>query len=466
MKFLQRRSASLLFACALILASRLVHAQSFESSGGDSAYSNPDLAASTARPWNPPEPVAAARPWERALRFPGAVISWPLRQLGRGAEAGMTWVDANEIQQKTVEILSQRGHWGVDLVPASLGDGTGFGGEFRTTPTFLRQHFTGAVSASMQGYNREEATVSCGWLALGWRNEWRPRERFYGVGMTPSSEVSTYGVQTQSALLSLSIGTPFGAKTIAEPIQPSVDARMRPHPKHRTQLRAWTGPREAVMTNGRDFDRPSIEVAHPELAAMSLHHHVEQLSSGITLTHDERFGSPHWSNGWRASGEIERRDDPFRGLQFRNVDTDAQSFTRITGKIEAGTSFGRDPRTIRLAFKAVDTRPDGSGVFLLDDLATLGGPELAGFERGRFHDFDLVLGKLTYVYPLLRNLELDLHGESGEVCPTLGGAQFTKLEQSMGFALRLRSDDALVGWMGFDFSREMTRFRFGFGGVE
>lgn len=460
MKFLQA------FAVAALLASALA-ASARGAETADSSYDTPDLGATTATPWNPPGAIHHARPWETALRAPGAVLSWPLVQAGHGIENTLTWAEENSYQQRVAAFLARKGMWGVDLVPASLGDGTGLGLEFRTTPVPALRHVSGAVSASTQGYDRAQLTLSLGRLALDWQNDWRPRERFFGTGMTPRSEISVYGVRTQSALLSFSFGTPFGAPTIVAPIPPNDGALIPPHFEHRTQLRVWAGPRDALMTTGRDFDQPSIELVHPDLAAASLHARVEQMSYGMTLAHDGRHGTPHWTHGWRAAGEIERREDPWRGLRLHATDVDARSFTRLTGKVETGLSFGRDPRTIRFAVKTVDTRLDRSGgVFLLDDLPALGGSDLAGFERGRFRDRDLLLGKVSYVYPVLRNLEVDLHVESGEVAPSYDTMRLSRLEQSAGFAFRLRLDNAMLGAVGMDFSRESARVRFAIGGGE
>jgi len=458
------------FRTALTVAAVLmtVAPDSRAQGGNDSGYTSPSLATTTDAPWNPASPIESARPWESVLRFPGKVISWPIVQIGHGTERALMWVQENQVEQRAIAAFERRGQWGVDLVPASLGDGTGIGAEFRTTPRFLLKHLSLAISGTTQGYNREQAVISLGPLAAMWQGDWRPRERFYGLGMeAPETAVSAYGIQIQSAQLSMSVGTPMGAATVAAPFPPREDAIVAPRPlKHRTLLRLYAGPREALMTTGRAPERPSIEEVHPAIAAASFGRRIEQIAYGIAFTHDERFGTPHWNNGWRGSVEIERREDP-GSLRFRSPTVDAQAFTRITGRIEAGSSFGRDPRTVRLMIKAVDQRlDDAGGVFLVDDLASLGGPELAGFERGRFHDRDLVLAKLSYIYPLLRNLELDLHTETGEVMPDWSSARFAALEQSWGFAFRLRLDEAMLGAVGFDISREAARLRFTLGGVE
>src|SRR5438093_1141426 len=107
------------------------------------------------------------------------------------------------------------------------------------------------------------------------------------------------------------------------------------------------------------------------------------------------------------------------------------------------------------------------GRVLLSDMATLGGGQgLAGFDPGRFHDLNSVLGRLSYIFPLSSRLEFDLHTEVGQVAGTLQDVGVATLRQSYGIALRPRLDDFVLGMIGVDWSREAVRFRFSVGGVE
>jgi len=180
------------------------------------------------------------------------------------------------------------------------------------------------------------------------------------------------------------------------------------------------------------------------------------------------LGLPHWSRGWLASVEAERYDKSIEALAIKDANSGARSFSRMTYHAEAGASFGRDPRTLRLAVTTVDQRLDaGGGTFLIADQASLGGNAgLAGFDSGRFHDLDSFVAKLSYLYPLVKNAEFDLHTETGQVSPNLGSIRVTSFESSFGVALRLRTEFAPFAMVGVDWSSESTRFRFSVGGVE
>ena len=105
---------------------------------------------------------------------------------------------------------------------------------------------------------------------------------------------------------------------------------------------------------------------------------------------------------------------------------------------------------------------------LVSDLATLGGNEgLMGFEPGRFHDADLMLARLTYLFPILRGVEVDLHSECGAVYHDVWkDAKLNTLRTSAGFAVRLRSALKPRASAGLDFSQESVRLRFSLGGLE
>jgi hypothetical protein len=105
---------------------------------------------------------------------------------------------------------------------------------------------------------------------------------------------------------------------------------------------------------------------------------------------------------------------------------------------------------------------------LASDLSMLGGHAgLGGYSAGRFHDMDLLLTRVAWIFPLQRRFEMDLHSEWGAVYPDLwNDAKLATLHHSYGLALRLRDDRGPRASVGFDFSREAIRLRFSLGGVE
>jgi len=180
---------------------------------------------------------------------------------------------------------------------------------------------------------------------------------------------------------------------------------------------------------------------------------------------DRRVGAPHWTHGWKLRFEGQRFDQSIETFALKNNSTHAKPFTRLAGQAEVGTSWGRDPRTVRLAARVVDqTLDDGGGTFLLSDLPWLGGGDgLMGFETGRLRDIDLVVGKFSYIFPIGKNLEFDFHTEIGGVFPEMRAARANRLENSYGTMLRVRADRSMLGQLGLEWSREQVRFRFSFG---
>lgn len=436
-------------------------------SGADSSGAR--LAPTSAVPWTPAGPVPAARPWETALRAPGFVLSLPLQALGHATESGLVYVEDSNLIPRALALLAFQRHLGIAVTPASLGDGTGWGGAVSWAPPVIGRHVVGEASGSTAGYNRERAALFAGPLRAVYASEWRPEDPFFGIGMdTRHDDEAAYAVRAQSARLTLvwpRVERPRVAMEMVDGVL--VHPAMPADAPARTQFAVWGGPDQLFVTRGRGED-PSFEAVFPAVAAVSLDRRVERLVYGARLTRDARFGLPRWTRGWRASIEAERHDRSIEALALKDAHSDARTFTRFTYTAEAGVSAGTDPRSLRLALKVVDQALDaGGGAFLIPDYGSLGGSEgLAGFEAGRFRDVDLVLGRLSYIFPLGKNLEFDWHVEAGGVFPQLSDVRPDRLETSYGGLLRVRTDVAILGAIGIEWSRESVRLRFSIGGVE
>lgn len=437
----------------------------------DSIYSQATLSASTAPPWSPPAPVSSARGWESALRFPGRIVSLPFVAIGSLAERYLIRQEHHESGEREHDFAARAAALGITVLPASLGAHSGLGGGIAWVPPGLGRRLSFESTVTSRQYNRQRVRAAIGGLNAAYISEWRPRDVFFGTGLAaPRSGESAYGEHTRTVKLLAAWGWQ-SFDTVA--VQPSDALMFRDRvrvrgPKHRTWVSAWAGPRARSVTRGRDPDRPSFELVHPAEAAGSLYRSVEHFTYGAGLSHDARRGRPHWSNGWRASVEADRYDKSIQALALHDAHTDARSFTRMTYRAEAGSSFGRDPRTFRLALTAVDQTLDASnGTFLVGDLQSLGGSAgIAGYQSGRFRDHDLIHARLSYIYPLVKNLEVDLHTETGGVYPGLSSARLSALKSSFGTALRIRSTTRMLGAIGCDWSSEQARIWLAVGGVE
>jgi hypothetical protein len=417
------------------------------------------LEATVDPPWNPAHPIPRREAWERALLFPGRLVTLPLSGLGVLADRSLLYVEEKALGPKATYVaadLTRR--TGVSVRPSSLGDDTGLGltGEFRTRQDWFKERFQLGFqqSSTAQNYHRTRFDITGKPATIAYQYDWRPREDFFGLGIdSPKDGRSNYAAHTESVMGRLHWGW-------------NVDDDSS---RARTNLSVWTGPRSTVMRTGRDPGVPSIEQQYPVVAEGTLNRTIDHFMYGASFASDWRTGQPHWSQGWRVFVSAERFDQPIKALALHTGEERGAQFTRYRVETETGRSFGRDPRTLRFLVKFMDQQV-GSGAdrFLVSDLAQLGGSEgLSAFRAGRFHDIDFVLGRISYVIPLVRRLELEMHHDMGAVYHDIWeDAKFNTLETSSGLAVRGRTDKYPLGSIGFDFTHNAIRFRFTYGRVE
>jgi len=417
------------------------------------AASSADLAPTTAAPWNPPGPESGRRLWETLVQLPGRIVTLPLSAIGLGARDYLLFAEANSIVPRALAILAAAPNIGLYAIPASLGDHTGTGVALEVRPPALHGIVTGELSASTQHYHRTRAQLALGPFGADYLYEWRPRDQFFGIGPdSREADLSEYAVQDQSVRAQVTV--PW-----QRPKQPAPPA----------QVSTYVGTRQLVMRNGRGGE-PSFEQVFPVIGASQLDEQTENLLAGIRGYLDTRGGKPHWTHGARIEAQV----DWFGGsneklLAFQTAGSDAPEFTRYYGDLTTGFSFMRDPRTIRLRLRAAhqDIAHRG-GAMRIYDLAALGGGRgLYGFEPGRFKDVDMLVGQVSYLFPLAQHFELEMHTELGNVYRDLfEGPTWTSLRQSYGVYLRPRTNAVPLGFVGVDWSNEGVRFRFSIGGVE
>jgi len=423
------------------------------------ASATDDFGPTSDRPWNPPRPVSRRRTWEHVLTFPGRVISLPLSGLGILTEKALYKAEETALIPKAnyvATVVPQR--TGISVMPAELGDRTGFGAKFGISTPFLkgnwRNFINGEISGSTRGYNRTRIRVGGDPFSLEYAYDWRPQEQFFGVGIdTGDDSVSSYAAQQ-------------------EYVRAMIGFRWNERPEFqdfRTHLEGWAGPRARIMRKGHESGRPSFEEYYPAVALPTLDEHLEYFIVGGSFETDWRVGTPHWSRGWRFFIQGEHYGDPPTWLSIRDARGRGSTFTRWGAEVETGFSFMRDPRTLRIMTRFVDQIvEEGAEKFVIADMVKLGGAQgLWGFEPGRFHDIDGFLVRVSYIFPLVRRFEMNLHAESGGVYPDVWeDLSLDSWEHSWGLYLRARSASRPVASFGADFSREGIRIRYSVGDVD
>lgn len=413
------------------------------------------LDASWEAPWNPDHAMSRRRSWEQVVLLPGRIVSLPLVGLGWATDHAL-----GAVEQRSPSFIGPTTHRVTQprlltLRLAHLGDRTGLGAAVvAQTPAQRLGRASLEYSASNKFYNRTEATWNGGPASLQYGYEWRPQDRYYGVG-TASSKDSVSGFAMQREFVRAGARWAWGRDS----------ASARP----RGAFNVWAGPRSEVTRSGREPGVLSYEQRFPGDAAGVLDTRVEHFIYGVSALVDHRAGAPHWNHGWRVLASAEQFVSPLGALALHSAAHDGATFSRYDVEAESGISMFRDPRTLRFAVHLTDQQVTaGREHFQVSDMAALGGHAgLGGFVAGRFHDMDLLLTRLTYVFPLVHRFEMDAHSEWGAVYPDLWhDASIRSLHRSLGLSLRSRSDRAPHGSVGFDWSGESVRFLYTLGAVE
>jgi hypothetical protein len=427
-----------------------------------------DLAATSAPPWNPPEAVPAESGWETAVKVPGLIVSLPFNAVGQLIRGGLIVAESQDLVPKLLVHVGILTKFGLALAPASLGTNTGWGARAVAQPPFFKL-LKAEFSASTGSYNRTNVGLLWKGSGIDYQYEWRSRDKFFGFGQNSRSEdLSAYALQGQE--VRASIAWPMQpVKTGLRPGQILEDPVSEPPmPGHiQPEFAMWVGPREIVMLPGRNTPLRSIDEVFPTISSQLLDQRIEHFIYAARAGIDTRTGRPHWWRGGRLVGTAERFDKPIEAFAFHDATTPSAQFTRYTGEGDLGWSFWRDPRTFRLYGKVVAVEAATNGLFAFQDLAHLGGDAgLYGFESGRFHERSLILSRFSYIYPLARYFEMDLHAEVGGVFNKVKNAEASEMRPSYGLAVRIRTPMSPVAFGGLDFSREKVRLRFGIGNVD
>ena len=442
-------------ATRVALADTTLLAQNNAGRGSTEAFQ-----ATSRPPWNPPQAVASRPMWEQVVLFPGAVVSLPLKVLGMATDHGLLYLEEHALVTRAGAVgQSDPDRIGLTLGAGRLGTRSGLGASVGVKAPIVRGGFKSELRAdysfTTRNYNRTVLALRGHPASLEYGYEWRPQEQFYGRGLESSQDLqSNFAIQREFVRGSL-----HWAWSREEDIETSP-----PHAK----LDLWTGLRTQVTLNGREEGLASYQTFFPEEGARTLGRRFDHVVSGSSFESDWLLGQQRWTRGWRVFFSGERYDPAGTYFALRSARPEGARFERYVVETETGFSFLRDPRTLRFFARLMNqTITGGRDQMMLEDMATLGSRDgLRGYPAGRFTDLDQLLGRINYVFPLVRRLEMDLHSEWGGVYGNFSeDAKLSTLRHSWGFAFRGRLKDRPIGAIGLDFSREATRLRLSVGGV-
>src|SRR5262249_6117330 len=153
---------------------------------------------------NPARPVPRRRMWEHALLLPGRVATLPLSAIGAATERTLIAVERRgTFQHARAARSAEATTTGLRVSGPSLGDRTGFGARIEAHAALLRGRLRTPLSVSQSStiHDYQDTHVQIfGENYVEGDEQWRPRDRFYGLGMGSSIDSLTdYATFTRSA---------------------------------------------------------------------------------------------------------------------------------------------------------------------------------------------------------------------------------------------------------------------------
>ena len=212
---------------------------------------------------------------------------------------------------------------------------------------------------------------------------------------------------------------------------------------------------QAFVGTGTSEDDPDIRVLYDDQSAPGLDRQPDfyHFAADALLDYRDRPGNPH--NGGMIAGGVSRYDE--RG-------GDEFSFTRVTGDARAFASLGSPQRVLAVrALASADLPGEGGRVpFYLQE--GLGGSRtLRGFRTFRFRGEKLLLFQAEYRWEAWPAIELAAFADAGRAYGAGEAYAIRDLETAVGFGVRLKTHDFVIGRADVAWSDEDTRVLFRLG---
>jgi hypothetical protein len=376
--------------------------------------------------------------WEGVLVWPFRVITFPIKAVGLGIGAGVTYMDHSRWLYRIGQLLAgPEVPIGVyPTVSASSLSGLGLGLTLfhNTLPLDTRMRFS--VKASTRGSRRYTLGFmqdrASAW-EIGAGHRYKPNARFFGIGPHTREEDETFYTLEQN-WVGLAYNHEVSGNLAIEP----------------GALFSAVGAREA----DDDFD-PSLETRFPGTAGFG--ETIEGITLSLHLIHDT---TP--LDGRPQGGGLGRLKVA-RFLGFGEEETDYTSY-----RAELQRYFPLWFTKRALALRGFASWLDSRGnVIPFQYLLTNDEPDLfRGYRDFRWRDRGMVAGSLEYRWPIWAPVDMDgfgvdafLFSDIGQVFGGGGEIALRNLTFSYGGGLRMVGSKSLTGLLEFGWSKEDFQLR-------
>ncbi len=372
---------------------------------------------------------------DKAVSFPGKVIFFPFKLVFSGIHYSIVKVDETKIIPKTQDFLvSEDGRR--EVVPtyvSRIGAGIKYYQRaiFNPESRLALLAMFGLHQRQRYGIALERVSLSDLFYYSNYRAlyEKLTDESFYGIG--PDSRKEDEADYTHEF---------FGA-----------DVSLGVDLFYRLSLRGYAGFHLNNILPGREPGESSITDLYDEATLPGLGTNVNLFTIMFSFLSNStnRPGNP--SRGF----EIE-----VGGSYFQQVNDDTYSFFRSTADVRHYVHLFYDRvLVIRAAVELIDPlRGKSVPFYYLSELSE--DISFRGFKRGRFRDFDLILGSLEYRYPISKNFESILFSDAGQVASDIfQNYNASNWEVTWGIGLRYVSMKGSVSKIELARSRDGYLFK-------
>lgn len=370
--------------------------------------------------------------FDKALSVPGKVLFFPFDVLFSGISYGIYKVDESKVIPKTRDFLiSEDGRREVRPTYVSrIGVGLKYYQREILNPgsRLLLLATVGLHQRQRYGIALERVSLSELFYHSNYRAlyEKLTTESFFGIG--PNTEKNAKSDYTREMFgADISLGIDLG---------------------QRFTLQGRAGFELNNILPGRDNDNPSITDIYnrSDLPGLDTQANLFTFSLGFYYGSLNRPAKP--SRGYELNAV---------GQYFQQVNADDFYFLKLSGDFRYYIPLFYE-RVLMIRFGTELTEPLPGKEVPFYYLSELGeGISFRGFERGRFRDFDSVLGSLEYRYPISNKLESILFVDAGQVSADIFNAyNSSNWEFSIGTGVRYVTKGGSVSKI------ELARSRDGF----
>lgn len=255
-----------------------------------------------------------------------------------------------------------------------------------------------------------------------------PDEPFYGLGMRSSTDDETNFAFEQTTA-ELSLGNRLGEKV--------------------TSNAAIIFERNSIL-KGKDDNTPPTTVQY-DGTLPGLEMGVDMFGAGFSVHYDSKNHPGKPTSGW---------DITLSGKALRQIGNDRYGFWAATIDIARHLHlfYGRY-LVVRFAARKSEPLPDREIPFYY--LSEIGRTEtVRGLKRGRFRDYDSMIGSLEYRYPIMaRNVDAFVFIDAGQVTADMfDHVSADEFEVAFGGGIRIWKQDGNLLTIQIGKSREFTRF--------